>query len=601
MKHLHSGAAIAILAGIGLASGVDAGVVQVNNNIATSTTWTNDNVYRLQQQIYVLPGATLTIQPGTVIANTTGVGGSLAICRGAKIIANGTQADPIIFTSTSDVATWDNLPSHPTGKDPKTGTWREAINEWGNLTIMGRAYVSNGPGSPQFVAGNTATFGGSNVAPMEGLVAGFPGDPNVLFGGGDDDDDSGTIKYVSFRYGGKVIGLNNELNGLSLGGIGRETDIHHIDIMNNVDDGIEIWGGTVSIKYVSIWNIGDDSLDVDMGWRGKAQFGLIVQGHSADAAQGSGVGDNLMEMDGAQDSDCQPVTSATVYNFTCIGQPAPGAGDHGTAWRDNARVQIRNSIFMDLGDRLISFDNVDGDGNHGYGFNGTLTWNQTWNQAYTNFSTVNAPANPALFYTAQSAGNNAIQQGRLAELTDSVFFRNLNNAYSNNNGSDAMNVTVAGGSAPNKGNVVIPGFADVDAPVKTLTRGGPVVRGGLTMLPVTGLDPRANNAATSSVSMAPLDGFFTPVQFRGGFSPTKNWLCGWTAADAFGFNIAPVGSCESACASDVNGDNTTNVGDLLAVIGAWGPCPGCAADINSDGQVNVADLLSVIGNWGACQ
>jgi hypothetical protein len=600
MKCLHSRAALALTAGIALASASNAAVVQVNSNISTSTTWTNNNVYRLQQQIYVLPGATLTIEPGTVIASTTNVGGSLAVTRGAKIIANGTQNDPIIFTSTADVATWANMPSHPTGKNPKTGTWREAINEWGNLTIMGRAYVSNGPGSPQFVAGNTATFNPNNVAPMEGLVAAFPGDPNVLFGGGDDNDDSGTLKYVSLRYGGKVVALNNELNGLSLGGIGRETDIHHVDIMNNVDDGIEVWGGTVNLKYVNIWNIGDDSLDVDMGWRGKAQFGLIVQGYSADAAQGSGVGDNLLEMDGAQDSDCQPVTSATIYNFTGIGQPAPGAGDHATAWRDNARVQVRNCIFMDLGDRLISFDNVDGDGNHGYGFNGTLTWNQTWNQAYTNFSTVNAPPNPALFYTAQSAGDASIQQGRLAEMTDSVFFRNLNGAYGNNNGSDAMNVTVAGGSAPNKGNVVIPGFDPADAPVQTLNRGAAVVKGGMTMLPITGLDPRAKNAATSSVSSAPNDGFFIQAQYRGGFSPTKNWLCNWTAADAFGFNIVPAGSCVTACASDINGDNATNVADLLAVIGTWGPCAGCAADINGDGTVNVADLLAVITGWGAC-
>ena len=66
-----------------------------------------------------------------------------------------------------------------------------------------------------------------------------------------------------------MIGLANELNGLSLGGIGRETDIDHVEIMNNVDDGIEIWGGTVNLKYISIWNIGDDSFDIDEGWAAK--------------------------------------------------------------------------------------------------------------------------------------------------------------------------------------------------------------------------------------------------------------------------------------------------------------------------------------------
>ena len=168
---------------------------------------------------------------------------------------------------------------------------------------------------------------------MEGLQP-PAGSTIAQYGGGNDDDDSGTLDYVSIRYGGRVVGLNNELNGLSLGGIGRGTDIDFVEIMNNVDDGIEIWGGTVNLKHFSIWNIGDDSLDIDQGWRGKAQFGLIVQGYSLDANQGSGVGDNCIEMDGAEDSDYQPVTTASLYNMTVIGQPVDGDG--ATAWRDNA-------------------------------------------------------------------------------------------------------------------------------------------------------------------------------------------------------------------------------------------------------------------------
>ena len=113
---------------------------------------------------------------------------------------------------------------------------------------------------------------------MEGLVE-EAGNPTLNnYGGGDDNYDAGSISYLSIRYGGRVVGLSNELNGLSLGALGRGTQIHHVEIMNNVDDGIEIWGGTVGLKYITIWNIGDDSLDVDQGWRGKAQFGLIVQG-----------------------------------------------------------------------------------------------------------------------------------------------------------------------------------------------------------------------------------------------------------------------------------------------------------------------------------
>lgn len=600
--HILTGLAVGLLSAA--ASGAGGAQIDVDDDIAVSTTWTADNTYNLVDQIYVLPGATLTIEPGTVIASTPTVNGSgsLAVTRGAKIIAQGTKDNPIIFTSSNDVATWDPDPSHPTGGDPRTGVWREAANEWGNLTIMGRAFVAN----TIDVESNVETCDADNISPMEGLIAAFPGDPNVIFGGGDDDDDSGTLEYVSIRYGGRVVGLGDELNGLSLGGVGRGTDINYVEIMNNVDDGIEIWGGTVNLKHFAIWNIGDDSLDVDQGWRGKAQFGLIVQGYSVDASQGSGVGDNMIEADGAERADAQPVTTVTLYNMTLIGQPAPGAGDHGIAYRDGARLQVRNSIIMDVGDKVLRNDHSDGEGSIGYGFNGTLSFMDTWTTPYDN-----VPAHmfdcddPAAVYQAQSQGDPSIGQGFLNEVTDTVFFRNLNNAYSGtstNQGADEVGMTISGGSNPAKGNVVIPGFDDVDAPVVSVTRGPAVVKGGHTMLPVIALDPRAANEAVTSEAMAPNDGFFTPVAYRGAFGPNENWLCTWTAADAYGMSVPPPGGCDAgACAGDIDGNNTVNVFDLLALLGAWGVNPGHPADLDGNGTVNVFDLLALLGNWGSCE
>jgi len=492
-------------------SGANAATVPVSANISTSVTWTADNVYQLKQQIYVLPGATLTIEAGTLVQSLVADQGSLAVCRGAKIYVNGTVNNPVIMTSSNDTLT----------------AWHEGCNEWGNLTIMGNGLVSASHygGSPVVVnnegtiRANTSVPDGLNEKQMEGLTAGYPGDSKVLYGGNDDNDDSGSISYLSLRYGGKVIGLANELNGLSLGGIGRGTDISHVEIMNNVDDGIEIWGGTVNLKYVSIWNIGDDSFDVDEGWRGKVQFGLIVQGHSTDASQGSGVGDNAFEMDGAEDSDAQPVTTACIYNFTTIGQPVHG--DHGTAWRDNARVQFRNCIFMDLGERLVQNDNSDGDGGNGYGYNGTLSWANTWTTDYSVTSPVNiGSASPALLYQAQTSG-------KLAEIKDSVFYNNLfATAYTE---ADARGVRDAGNN-----NVTA-----TLMPIQSITRGTPVTKGGRTMVPVTHVIPCAANDATSSVAQAPSDGFFTPAGYRGGFSSTDNWLVGWTAAHAYGMTSSP--------------------------------------------------------------
>lgn len=516
-----------------MAGTADAAIINVSSDIATSTRWTADNVYNLTQQIYVLPGATLTIEAGTLVQSTANVGGSLAVTRGAKIFVQGTKDKPVIMTSTND-----NL-----------STWREAVNEWGNLTMMGKGLISASHFGGAPVGSNTKTPTGLNEKQMEGLVAAFPGDTKVMYGGADDNDDSGSIYYLSLRYGGKVIGLGNELNGLSLGGIGRETDIHHVDIMNNVDDGIEIWGGAVNLKYLNVWNIGDDSIDVDQGYRGKIQFALIVQGYSANAAQGSGVGDNAFETDGAEDSDAQPVTTTTVYNATVIGQPLDG--DHGTAWRDNARVQYRNSVFMDLGERLVGFDNVDGDGALGYGAGGTLSWVDTWATPYTSTSPVNdcggcAPGSfnhAATLYTAQTSGN-------LAEIKDSVFYNNLHAAaYTESN---ARGVTVGGGSNPAMNNVVA-----ALSPIVSITRGPLVVKGGKNMLPVTNLNPRAANDAVISAATAPVDGFFTPAPFRGAFSAQNNWLAGWTAAHAFGMTDVSGNPADSATTLQVTSSDAT--------------------------------------------
>ncbi len=510
MKNYKVLLAVVTMIGLSFIGNAKAAEIMVADNIETSTTWTADNVYNLQQQIYVLPGATLTIEPGTLVQSTAGVGGSLAVCRGAKIFVNGTQENPVIMTSTNDTL----------------DSWHEGANEWGNLTIMGNALVSASHYGGEPVGDNTKEPTGMNEKQMEGLVADFDGDPKVMYGGNDDNDDSGSISYLSLRYGGRVIGLANELNGLSLGGIGRGTDIDHVEIMNNVDDGIEIWGGTVNLKYVNIWNVGDDSFDIDEGWRGKAQFGLIVQGFSADADQGSGVGDNCFETDGAEDSDAQPVTTATVYNFTVVGQPIDGDG--GTTWRDNARMQYRNCIFMDLGEKLVRFDDDDGDGANGYGYNGTLSWEETWQTDYTHShdysATVNAitpePAvdafnHPEVLYQTQFSG-------KLAEITDSIFYNNLHpDAYTE---ADARGVRDA-----ENNNVT----ADV-SPIQSITRANPVTKGGKTMLRVTSINPLPANDALSSVDSAPDGEFFTSAQYRGGFSPTNNWLQGWSAVDAYG-------------------------------------------------------------------
>jgi hypothetical protein len=549
--------------------------ITVSGDLTTSQTWTKNNVYKLSGQVFIMPGATLTIEAGTVIASE--VGGSLAVVRDGRIVADGTAAEPIVFTSTADRATW--TPSNP------QGAWRAAANEWGNLTIMGNGYIGKyGNGAP---AGNVATPNAANYANMEGLVASGPTDTRTRYGGGNDQDDSGTLRYASFRYGGKVVGLGTELNGLSLGGVGQGTEIDHVEIMNNVDDGIEIWGGKVDLKYFSIWNIGDDSFDLDHGWRGRAQFGLIVQGYSLNAASGSGVCDSMIEIDGAAKSDAQPVTTVNLYNMTLIGQPL--SGKRAIKFRDNARMQLNNSIIMNAGEAVVRNDNTDGeatDGQTGYGHNGTHTFADTWTTNYNVYPTVNA----GIFGGAAAAGAYSAQvAGKLNQITDSVF-------YGNANAAAYTEANARGVFAASNNNVQEPAAL----PIVSLTRGAPQSLTGGVIAPVLLLDPRAAGAAVTSVTQAPNNGFFTPVTYRGAFSPTENWMCSWTAAHAYGYSVVPSGGCAtvSACPSDLTGDGSVDGQDLGVLLGNWGGTG--AGNLNGDASVDGQDLGILLGAWGAC-
>jgi hypothetical protein len=595
-------------AGLGLAAATSANAqfVNVTSDITTSTTWTSNNVYVLKADVFIAPGATLTIQPGTVIASEIVSSGknqntraALIAQRGARLVAAGTQSQPIIFTSKTDYNTWS-------AANPRGAYRQTASAEWGNLTLLGRGYISEND-----ITTNAASPNANNVAVMEGLVAAFPGDPRVLYGGGQDDDNSGTLSYVSIRYGGQILSANVELNGLALGGVGRETVINNIDVINGVDDGIEIWGGTVNLKYVSIWNIGDDSLDIDQGWRGKIQFGLIVKGYCrASGAQGSGFGDNAIELDGAEAASYQPVTTGVLYNLTVVGNPGTGTGangsDEATAWRDNCNMQIRQSVFTGHGQAFVRSENPS-DGSGGYGQGGTLGFAARWSTPFNYMlgssggPGANAPANPAAFYTAQTNGN-------LCEIKDSVVhnFPNATGTFNPPSGFYAAGTTFVGPFAEaNALGVFAAANANVQAtslPMVQLTRGTAIqVTPTQFVSPVAAIDPRAANDAVNAalVAPAPNDGFFTPTTYRGGFSATEVWTCNWTAADNYGFIVTPDQNCATGavCPADLNDDGSVDSADLGTLLSGWGTSAG---DISGNGTTDSEDLGILLSAWGAC-
>ena len=199
-------------------------VVSVTGSITSNTTWSNDNIYQLNQKVVVQDGATLTIEAGTIIKGSSGTGSlasALVVARGGKLMAEGTASEPIIMTSASDNIT--------IGQTMGTNLDQNDRGLWGGLIVLGNAPCS---------------FSG-DVTDLQ--IEGIPAEDTWgLYGGSNATDNSGVMKYISIRHGGALIGEGNEINGLTLGGVGSGTEIDHIEVVANVDDGVEFFGGTVN-------------------------------------------------------------------------------------------------------------------------------------------------------------------------------------------------------------------------------------------------------------------------------------------------------------------------------------------------------------------
>lgn len=240
-------------------NGGDNGNFVVTANITSNTTWTADKVYELGGRIAVEDGATLTIEPGTVIKGQVGEGASataLLIARGGKLMAEGTAAKPIIFTSVADEITPGQVAMGDVAS-PNLATDMNGL--WGGVIVLGYAPIS--------------AKEGDNEAQIEGIPS---SDLNGRYGGDKPEDNSGALKYISIRHGGTNIGAGNEINGLSLGGVGSGTVIENIEIVSNQDDAIEFFGGTVSLKNVVSWNVGDDGIDTDQSWAGTLDNFVVI-------------------------------------------------------------------------------------------------------------------------------------------------------------------------------------------------------------------------------------------------------------------------------------------------------------------------------------
>jgi hypothetical protein len=304
----------------------------VDSDIPAGSTvnWTNNNTYLLNGLVFVDEGATLNIQEGTVIKARPGGGdnaSALIVARGGKIYANGTADNPIIFTAEEDDV-----------NDPFDLAW-DATGLWGGVILLGNA--------------------GINIEGGEANIEGIDeNNPKGKYGGNDNADNSGEFRYVSIRHGGTKIGPKNEINGLTMGGVGSGTTIEYVEVYSNQDDGFEWFGGTVNCKYlVSAFNQ-DDSFDYDQGWRGNGQFWFVLQN------PGDGLGDKAGEYDGGDkpNVDAQPYGTPTIYNVTYIGSGANSSNLKSACFniKENGGGYHHNSIFTEFTTWGIQVEDTDG-------------------------------------------------------------------------------------------------------------------------------------------------------------------------------------------------------------------------------------------------
>lgn len=279
--------------------------------------WTNDRIWIMNGKVVVRAGGSLTIEAGTIIKAQNGQGveaTALVIAAGASIHAIGTEDSPIIFTDIEDSIDYGDGVISPNRKPTDTG-------KWGGIIILGNAVVGEDGGSDD----------------IEGIAEGYDW---TSYGGNDDADSSGSFSYVSIRHSGTQLAGGDEIQGLTLGGIGSGTVLNNIEVVGSNDDGIEIFGGAAQISNIVILNQRDDAIDLDEGFRGILSNVLIVMRSNSD---------NPFEIDGTEDSTGTIGGSFTINDATVYANTAPESGKNFLGdWKSDATGFTNNVVFKNI-------------------------------------------------------------------------------------------------------------------------------------------------------------------------------------------------------------------------------------------------------------
>jgi hypothetical protein len=275
-------------------------------------------------------GVTLTVRPGVDVRGSSN--SVLLVTRGSKLIADGRSDAPITFSSTDD-----NF---------------DGLGEWGGIILQGFA--------PQYGVGNTgACYGSGTVCNVEGEGGTYVG----FFGGNEPADNSGILRYVRVTESGIVAGVNNEIQGITLQGVGYGTTLDYIQIHGSLDDGIEWFGGTVNATHLVFTNNDDDDIDFDQGWKGNIQFAIVRKNPTKETP--SGTNDPRAIEANTGDVGLVPQTEGVLANITLIGGPitnAPNPVQPGALFRGAVKATMVNSAIKGFNSGCVRVQDANANG-----------------------------------------------------------------------------------------------------------------------------------------------------------------------------------------------------------------------------------------------
>jgi hypothetical protein len=512
----------------------------------TNVTWTKNNTYFVSDKLFIPRGSTLTIEPGTTVYFGTSTNGgqtdrllhsigTLIACRGGKLIADGTAAEPIVFTS---VRVWEaaNSLDNSIDEDSAVGPAPTSADsgQWGGIVLLGQAFISfvNASGVNAgttsiegFTATGTASYDGDGIsdAGQYGPSTGFTRN---------DADNSGTIRYCSISHGGYEISSGKEINGLTLGGVGSGTTIDYVEVYANLDDGIEFFGGRVNTSHMVMAFNQDDSFDIDEGYRGTNQFWFSIQnpGDADAGGEWDGVGGTSGGYGTVSTTGTEHHAKPVIYNATII-----GAGSTNTLTVIPSRT---GQVHTEKGNYALHIEDY---------FNG-----EVYNSVFHDFA-----QGLMKFNDAVSLGiSPKFQNNTLGSMGGGT--SGLNGSYIAGNASGITQAQTLGFVFDISGNALNGNSSvNTDPSFTTYTRNASNVLTAINPIPAAG-----STLLTSAVD----GGGPVKTTYRGAFG-TSNWAAGWTK---FSQSTVLSGAAPAAAVVDTDGDGLTDTLEATSALTSLG-------------------------------